>query len=680
MKQKYKIGLIYLSPEHPEMEIMRRVKVASENIGYECHFITPRGIEIDTSIDISESLDFLFLFDPSHHTYIDSYKYHVHWFCPGIVSPFSELNYAYSSKACDSHLYFPSDKIHLKPTESSLDDDLYLFPSVPKSFCIEVSNKSQYKLFYCGVNNDGSDGIRHSDLFEFLDKNDILEVYGPEEVNGKANWVGIKNFKGSIPFDGKSVIKYAANCGVCLVIQHDLHNIYGMMTNRIFEGCAAGCLIISDDIPFVRKSFGDSVFYLVKKGKSVTEIGNQINSIVSWANENPQEAYEMARKSQQIFLEKYTLEDVLTKIFDSHKKLLSLDNTVYEDIVDIVVPFKDFNSQLMSSISCQRYDNLNVVVLLPEDCTLTHKQIDFLSSKTHQIVKFDKLFSSNEALPIFNLVRENCNGNYVVFANKYECWQSDHISSLLYQIKRQPDNQLVYSGSYIKEEKGLYNTALTFKPIVGLNEMILRLFRDDNQILELSHLLPSSSLLFSKTLISQIKGFDNDILGEPSYAILGYAILNEISIKFSNKITCYINRRNFLDYIDRNANIFPNKSYATPKNAIINVLAGQDNLSNIIHDMVPQNLIVYGHEELNENFKSECELQIKVALDKLEKKLREELVSKMNYLNSSLSDDIIQHVDTELGERTRLSTIIEKAIIKIPLIGKFYTALFTNKI
>ncbi|MDA0110528.1 hypothetical protein OH456_20395 [Vibrio sp. La 4.2.2] len=609
----YHVGLLYLSPDHPEMEIMRRIKVALNAIGCRCSYITPRGYDIESNKDITSSLDFVFLFDPSHHTFIDSFVYHVHWFCPGITSNSVKLNYNYSSLNCDFHLLFPSSKIVNGNLVSShmitSNSESYLYPSVPKEFVIPAVCRKEYKLFYCGVNNDGTGTIRHSELFSNLDNSGLLHIFGPEYIGERKNWEGIDSYKGEIPFDGSSVVKYAASCGVYLVLQHDLHNIYGMMTNRLFEGCAAGCLIITDDTPFVRDNFGDSVFYLDKKGKSSSEVAEDIISVVMWANNNPEAAYEKAKKSQDIFFSKFLLDDAVSKVVDSHSTRLVNDEDT-PVLVDIFVTNRQLEKSLVrQNLKSQYYRKIRVVVAIETGEQLSGQMKEFLSEFDFLLVECQSLFSHNEKYSMLSVSRNNISGECFLFVNEFEHWHRNHVSNLVRVYKTNKEATVVYSGSYIKESEGLYNTALTFRPISGLSEYITKLFREESSLLELSHLLPTSSMMFSSRIFSKEYLNSAIILDDPSYLLLTAALVDDDIILYGNKVSLSIDRDVFIDYLNRNAEIFTNKSFATPKGAILDTVIHSPHVIRKTHGLSAMQTM------------SDVNRELSVKIDKLEEEL-----------------------------------------------------------
>ncbi|MEZ8949844.1 hypothetical protein AB6E77_15815 [Vibrio sp. 10N.247.311.18] len=629
-------GVIYLSPVHPEMEIMRRLRVAALALGHKCYFINPRGIDVESGNDISELLDFALVFDPSHHTFIDTVLYHVHWFCPGITSSQVRLNYNYSSLNCDKHFIFPSESIveHYKKRlpENNISAQ-YLFPSVPRKYCKDVVERLSYKVFYCGVNNDGAGGIRHGELFSQLDSAGCLEIYGPEKINGKPNWEGLVSYKGQIAFDGFSVMNVASSCGIYLVLQHDLHNLYGMMTNRLFEACASGCLVISDDIAFVRDNFQDSVFYLDKRNKSVDEIAAQIISIVDWANANPDAARNKAKQSQDIFYSKFLLDDILSCIVDDHRKQ-ALSPIESSDSIDIFVTLKQIgNLQVQKNLTCQTYGNFRVVVVLEPQEQLSSSLKQFLESFNFAIVYGANLFSSNEQQPMLRVVRDNITSRYFIFVNELECWHSRHVELLVSAFSKRDDVAMVYSGSYIREAESAYNTALTFRPINGLEEYVFKLFREESSMLELSHLLPTSSMMFSVRVLEKEYLIGSIILEDPSYLLLAAAIIDGDNVFYGNRVSVSIERVNFIDYLNRNTEVFINKSYATSKGAILDTLIYNPNVTRDTHSLFPTHLISSNNLDIENKTK-----ELEQELENRTKEFEKELANKTKELEQELVD------------------------------------------
>ncbi|OJU80077.1 MAG: hypothetical protein BGO10_01075 [Chlamydia sp. 32-24] len=160
------------------------------------------------------------------------------------------------------------------------------------------------KLFYCGFQWDKKrNGQEYKNMFSILDEKGYFAVYGPED-----RWECAKNSrKGSLPFDGVSVVKAIQEAGIALVLHAQSHMDLGAPTARIFEAAAACSIIISDENPFIKKEFKDNVLY-VNGEANAEELAEQIDKHVNWIFKNKEKAQEMAKNAHAIFCEKFTLE------------------------------------------------------------------------------------------------------------------------------------------------------------------------------------------------------------------------------------------------------------------------------------------------------------------------------------------------------------------------------------
>jgi spore maturation protein CgeB len=166
-------------------------------------------------------------------------------------------------------------------------------------------------------------GAKYKKLFSRLDKTHFFSVYGQ-----KNEWLHTPNcYRGFIKSDGLSLIKTMNKCGVTLILHAPDHYLGHTPTARIFEAAAASTVIISDKNPFVERNFGDSVLYIDHE-KTSDEIFDQINNHMKWITANPEEAKNLARRSHEIFIKKFTLEAQLLKLLDLHKDLIEADSQI----------------------------------------------------------------------------------------------------------------------------------------------------------------------------------------------------------------------------------------------------------------------------------------------------------------------------------------------------------------
>jgi hypothetical protein len=184
---------------------------------------------------------------------------------------------------------------------------------------------SNGKLFYCGINWEAISGTggRHHALLKLLDQKGLVDIYGPEVFQNVRVWDGYDSYQGSIPFDGKTLISKIAKSGIGLVLSSDAHIKSGLMSSRLFECLAAGVPIICDGNPFAKRNFGDLLHY-IDTTKPANEVANQIITKLEWIKSHTNEALELARKAQQLYVEKFELSKNLKTLLNNGEHQTSL--------------------------------------------------------------------------------------------------------------------------------------------------------------------------------------------------------------------------------------------------------------------------------------------------------------------------------------------------------------------
>lgn len=193
------------------------------------------------------------------------------------------------------------------------------YTTCPKS---EFNPNLKHKLFYCGSNwLNTSYGEKYSRLFSELDRTGFLRVYGK-----KHQWRHTpKSYRGFIKNDGKTILQTMGKRGISLVLHAPDHFEGKVPTARIFEAAAASTVIISDRHPFIEKEFGDAVLY-IDSSNSAHQMFLEIENHVKWIWENPGKARALAKRSHEIFVKKFALEDQLARLLDIHEITPSLEN------------------------------------------------------------------------------------------------------------------------------------------------------------------------------------------------------------------------------------------------------------------------------------------------------------------------------------------------------------------
>jgi hypothetical protein len=177
------------------------------------------------------------------------------------------------------------------------------------------------KLFFCGDNWDDRKNEVYFKLWRALSDTGYFEAYGPQDSwKDPLTQQPIKAYEGRLPSTADAIYDKMLECGISLVIHGRIHMEGDCPSARIFEAAAASNVIISDELPFTQKHFGDSVLY-VDTTKSAEEMFRTIDGHIRWILSHPQEAQELARRSHQIFCEKFALEDFMHDILDLYESV-----------------------------------------------------------------------------------------------------------------------------------------------------------------------------------------------------------------------------------------------------------------------------------------------------------------------------------------------------------------------
>jgi len=168
-------------------------------------------------------------------------------------------------KSFDGYLSCYSDPIDnaIKCVRANIVGNLNHTLSCP---ILNVSDfRNDITCFYIGINWEQLNKMVPSrklvlDLLKKLG-NDVC-IYGPRMISNVNVWKNWNQYKGEIPFDGVSIVNVIKHCGACLVLSSPSHLQFEISSNRLFEGLAAGVPLICDNHPFIKKWFGDNVFYI----------------------------------------------------------------------------------------------------------------------------------------------------------------------------------------------------------------------------------------------------------------------------------------------------------------------------------------------------------------------------------------------------------------------------------
>lgn len=475
-----------------ESEALIRIATSFRGIGVDCVIINSQGyllddnqLKTDTYID-SERVDYVITFNYETPKLLNCFYYHTLWSPPEMALRLEDYTTRLSNnlEMNDDYLIYWHGTMeeHIQSVcfnkPRSLEHASSLVASFPLSSIIKPKLDDPY-LFYCGMNWEKADGVatRHEGLFKLLDDTGKVRFFGPERVKGWGKikpWDGYKCYHGSIPFDGFSILKEINQCGVCLVLSSDIHRRAGAATNRTYEACAAGAVIISDDNEFMLHYFRDAALFITYNKNNPKDTFTQIMEKYDWVISHKEEALELAKKAQQIFKEKFVLDVQLRCLIENHpQRMNQLEKDMFaKNIKKKVLVTYVLNTQFIphiieylekvfKSIQNQYYVNIKLAIAADKtvyDFVREYSEMHCASAKVFPMDLFDNKNSKrmSDGIAIRKL-QSYVQHDYFTNINAKEFWFYDHISSLVRTMEDE-GTWCAYSGSNLKSAKKIKNT------------------------------------------------------------------------------------------------------------------------------------------------------------------------------------------------------------------------------
>ena len=477
------IGVIYTWPgAEPNAEAEFLFRLLKTKIPYNIVPISYDGFLLNDKLQnmgikvAEDSFKFIISIHYEDRKMQDAFYYHTLW-----NPPYTTLQYPFylqlmkNIKSNDDYLIYDDGgmKNHLKSMLLNSSFDVDTASSLVASFPEEAVNIPQIKeptLFYCGVNWEKMIGLeeRHKTFFKMLDCYENVKFFGPQ--NG---WVGYKNYQGKIPFDGFSLIDEIRKCGVVLALSSDYHYLSGAATNRVYEGCVAGAVIISDTNRFIMQHFGDSVLYIDFDKKHPERMVEQIQNHLKWIKDNPEQALEKARAAQAIFLKYFTLEKQLTNIINNHetrknavaKGYYSKNNdnvlvVAFIDDLDITIDTQKRIYSILDNIERQEEKNITLAfmcneIIFDKFMTLLEQEHRALNLRCIKYAFYDKyqnrIKSKGQAL--YDVMHQ-IEHKYLMVLNGAEKMFRDHITRLKRTLEDHQDKIASYSYVFLDSLDG----------------------------------------------------------------------------------------------------------------------------------------------------------------------------------------------------------------------------------
>jgi hypothetical protein len=445
-----------------EDECIARIKSAARKLGIECIEVHANGTHIDDenqSVNYS-NVDFVL------HLHYDTPKLYDAFSIVALWNPtrfYHEWGYHRTSRNLTTHDDFiscSSDAADhhvarmIRQSGSHLPPQFKLYHTTPD--IVHPPSLGDGKLFYVGINWEAIGGgkSRHQDVLKNLDSTGLLRIYGPEIFQNTRVWAGYKSYVKEIPFDGITMIDEIAKAGIALVLSSQAHKDSALMSNRLFEGIAAGALIICDENPWAKTHFGDSLLYIDTRA-SAEQITQDIRQHIEWAQAHPEQALAKIEQAQQRFKTHYNLIRNLTDLYDGleqrQQQLAQLQRPQNDSLsICSYLLMPTFSETLLEqhlqSIRAQTYTHWTPVLVT--DTALTPDQQTLMKAQgiAHQSLTFFEQIPASDSPRhrplgqiIQALLQNQTQADAVHFVAPNEQLMSNHMAVLAGALQRQAD-------------------------------------------------------------------------------------------------------------------------------------------------------------------------------------------------------------------------------------------------
>lgn len=492
-----RIGLINPWPnvQGAESEALTRIKYAMNHMGLDAVIVECNGYRLDdyqkpTGIKYKGSdFDFVISFNYETPKLLDCFYYYTLWSPPEMALRLEDYAGRLSNNLMmnDDYLSYWHGNMesHIKSIcwggcrEINLNGASSLVASFDRSLMLKP-NLNEPVMFYCGMNWEKVDGeaIRHNELFKLLDATGKVKFFGPEKVNGWGNikpWDGYKCYMGSLPFDGSSLLKELNRCGICLVLSSDIHRRSGAATNRTYEACAAGAVMISDDNPFMLHYFKDAALFINYNKNDPQDTFRQIMEKYEWIISHKEEACILAECAQKIFAKEFAVDVQVRNVLLNHSNRFKQMQKNYfpdSDNEKVLVTYvlnttyiphvENYLDKVFENIQNQSYRNIELAIAADfsiANYVMKYCSIRCANATVIPMPLYDKSFSKTltDGEAIRKLQQEVWH-TYWINTTARETWFYDHVSTLVRAIE--PEEVYgVYSGSLLEDTAQVRNTS-----------------------------------------------------------------------------------------------------------------------------------------------------------------------------------------------------------------------------
>jgi hypothetical protein len=329
----------------------------------------------------------------------------------------------------------------------------------------ELASERRIKITYFGTNWDK----RQWELFQRLDREGLVEIYGPG-----AAWADLSggSYRGSVPFDGEAPQRTYAGNGAGLVLLSEQHLRDDIISNRVFEIASVGAVAVACDTPWLRKHFGDSLYYF-NQHDTPGHISERLREILFEIQENPVDAAERAERARKIFESQFSAEVLLhnaVEYFEAWKRPRTAPDRRTDREVSVIIrcggrPLSVLGRAL-SSLRDQTYGRVTAILVMWREFDTSQLQQFVTGGLVDlRVVKCpggDRSATLSAGLQAIQTA-------YFAILDDDDAWFPTHLERVFEVYHSAPDTRLVITGA-VQEIKTAF-------PIMGGGEERRRVYR-----------------------------------------------------------------------------------------------------------------------------------------------------------------------------------------------------------
>jgi hypothetical protein len=410
--------------------------------------------------------------------------------------------------------------LHFPLRHDTAVSELDFYPSAPVSD-LPLPDAGALSVAYVGAHWDGQ---RHRPLLEELAKLTELHVYGP-----KGAWDFLPgNYRGVIPFDGRSLIRTLNRHGAVLALHKPEHAEEETPSMRVFEGCSARCVVITEPMQPLVELFGQSLRY-VDVSLNPRRLAQEIAGIVAQYRAEPGLFEQTVQQAHDVFRARVCLERLLAALLEdaaAHKAKARAAITASPGDPEVAIIIRCGSRPLavveraVASLAAQSYRRIGLVFVRFAELEGFEGWLDTVRA-TRRFTFVQEVVAPGDGMRSASMwagLRAVRSELFGMLDDDDEVF-SDHVAQLVAVLARHADCDVAYAGAIRQEEDGAFinhHGRFHGDRQAQIPERRALKFMDD---FDLDRLLRFDNFILSNAWLARSRVLSADVLDDPGLEV-----------------------------------------------------------------------------------------------------------------------------------------------------------------